>query len=120
MIEVNTRGTDVSVFGILDGHGGEFAADFAKKQLMKKLRKKIEEANNIVLGKDPPSATQPISKQKNSENKKKPTEHPAIHYVDPNKKINFGKMLTDLVLLTDYELNKKAMQEVHFPASCLF
>lgn len=193
MIEVNTRGTDISIFSVLDGHGGEFAAVFAKEQLMERMRQKIEEANNIVLGKDPPSPTRSISNQKNGEetekptetnddsnkntekpktpltqkrnlmmkkslstdvdckskqnchqeqeaflnklnsvhhtkesllrinnNVVKPTEHPAIHYVDRDKKINFGKMITDLVLLTDYELIEKAKKQVRSPPYCFF
>lgn len=180
------QGTDVSIFGILDGHGGEFAAVFAREHLMKRLSKKIEEAVHIASGKLSPrpirrvietspndqdqtdnnkeenntdettKAPQTPVSQRRSKLKKtlsqdddcnpaksncnqeqdsflsklssirltkesflktnnkpvRPTEHDAGYYVDRNRKINFGKMVTDLVLLTDYELVEKAKKHV--------
>lgn len=175
------KDTDVSIFAILDGHGGEFAAVFAKDQLMDRLNKKIEEAVNIVNGKVSPrpikrnidkkdvqdendnndennaskSPRTPVSQRRKTLKKTmsqdddcnpaksnchkeqdsflsklssiritkesflkthnkvvKPTEHDAGYYVDRDRKINFGKMVTDLVLLTDYELVEKAKKLV--------
>lgn len=183
----NIRNTDVSVFGILDGHGGEFAAVFAKDQLMERLSNKIEEAVNIANGKvsprsikrhidtkdtpnendnhdehNPPKSSLTPTSQRRKTLKKtmsqdddcnpgksncnkeqdsflsrlsairitkesflktnnklvKPTEHDAGYYVDRDRKINFGKMVTDLVLLTDYELVEKAKKLVS--SSCIF
>lgn len=184
----NIRGTDVSVFTILDGHGGEFAAVFAKEHLMEKLSKKIKEAVNIASGKESPLPLRRGSiiidnhttdKESNDENEEtkidetiqsprtpgsqrrnklkkalsqdndcspnkancnqeqdtflsklgsirltkesflktinkpiKPDEYEASYYVDRNRNINFGKMVTDLVLLTDYELVEKAKKQV--------
>lgn len=183
----NIKGADVSIFCILDGHGGEFAAVFGKEHLMEKLTKKIVEAIDISSGKVSPllmrrnslitnvndqqepnekkeekqtddssqiqrtaSQRRKLKKTLSSDNdcnpaisncnqeqdsflgklssiritkesfmKKdkivKPTEYDAGHYVDRNSKINFGKMVTDLVLLTDFELIEKAKIQV----SCL-
>lgn len=180
----NIKGTDVTILGILDGHGGEFAAVFAKEHLMNRLNKKIEEAINISNGKLSPRPTRrgsillhkldveqndeieerkpdkpPKSPKPGSQRRKlkktlsqdddcspgktncnqeqdsflsklssirltkesflkptnkmiKPTEHDAGYYVDRDRKINFGKMVTDLVLLTDYELVEKAKKAV--------
>lgn len=184
----NIRDTDVTILAILDGHGGEFAAVFAKDQLMNRLCKKIEEAIDISAGKlspvprrrgsillnkidletndeddekktDEPPKT-PVSQRRNKLKKAlsqdddcnppktncnqdrddsflsklssirltkesflkpnnkivKPEEHDAGHYVDRHRKINFGKMVTDLVLLTDYELIEKAKKQVRLRA----
>lgn len=183
MISTNIKGTDVTIFAILDGHGGEFAAVFAKDHLMDKLTRKIEEAANIAAGKISPRPQRKIletddnetetkdnndetntdettklsrtGSQRRSKLKKalstdddcnqkpncnqeqdsflsklssiritkesflktnnkivRPKDHEASHYVDRDKKINFGKMVTDLVLLTDYELVEKAKKQV--------
>lgn len=192
VINTNIKGTDVAIFAILDGHGGEFAAVFAKDRLMDKLTRKIEEAINIALGKVSPRPQRKILGQNNdSENEQddnndekideipklsrtgsqrrsklkkalstdddcsppkvncnqeqdsflsklssiritkesflktnnkvvKPTDHDASHYVDRNRKINFGKMVTDLVLLTDYELVEKAKKQVSWYFDKLF
>lgn len=178
----NIKGTDVTILGILDGHGGEFAAVFAKEQLMNRLSKKIQEAINISTGKVSPrpmrrnsliniiddqndeigekKTDEPTLKPTGSQRRKtlkktlsqdddcnpaksncnkeedsflsklssirltkesflkkadkaiRPAEHDAGYYVDRDRKINFGKMVTDLVLLTDYELVEKAKKHV--------
>lgn len=178
--------TEVSILAILDGHGGEFAAVFAKDNLMEKLKTKVLGALDIASGKvtplphrrnsiiepstvekepddnkdekktDEPPLTPRLGSQRRSKLKKalstdddcnppkancnqeqdsflsklssirltresflrpnkeaiKPTEYEAGYYVDRNNKINFGKMVTDLVLLTDYELVEKAKKQV--------
>lgn len=198
----NVEGTDVSIFGILDGHGGEFAAVFAKDRLMDLLSEKILAVIDISVGKVRPlphrrnslivpraeDIAEFLSRKKNaesgagggsdgddgekiekaqsvdiprtpSERRKKftktlsddndcdppntncnkdqdsflsklssirltkesflkkdkavrPDQYEAGYYVDRNNKINFGKMITDLVLLTDYELIEKAKKQV--------
>lgn len=167
MIKTNIEDTKISVFGILDGHGGEFAAVFAKDFLMEKLRNKIRDTVDVANGKTPQNHTasdnepdkqyedtndkggaedspnnkkakltktmstdvdctrrknckedptdkpneQRITKEsllKSSNQNTRPIEHDANHYVDKEKRIDFHRMITDLVLLTDYELILKA------------
>lgn len=182
----NIKGTEVSIFCILDGHGGEFAAVYAKEHLMEKLTKKIVEAVDVSTGKITPlphrrnslititdqsevaekddgtksggahqsptrseSQRRKLKKTLSTDNdcnpaqsncnqeqdtflsklgsirltkesfmKKekiiKPNEYEASYYVDRTDKINFGKMITDLVLLTDYDLVEKAKKQVQF------
>lgn len=50
VIEENINQTGVSFFAIFDGHGGEFAADYAKDYLVQNLYNKIIETSNIVKG----------------------------------------------------------------------
>lgn len=190
-MEKRIAGTDASVFAILDGHGGEYAAVFAKDHLMERLRKKIEDAIDIATGKvTPPSRyrstkktetetttdneqkQQEIDDDKNVDNIKKspniaaerrnklkktlstdvdcnpeksncireqdaflnelssvrltrqsflkttnknvrPQEFAASHYVDRANNINFGKMISDLVLFTDHELIERTKKQVN-------
>lgn len=190
VIEKKIGETDASVFAILDGHGGEYAAVFAKDHLMERLRKKIEDAINIATGKvTPPSPYGLIKKteietntdnedkpQENDDNKNvhdvkrspniaavrrnklkktmstdvdcnpeksncnreqdaflnkvssvrltresllktnnknvRPQEFAASHYVDRENNINFGKMISDLVLFTDHELVERSKKQV--------
>lgn len=191
MFEKRIGETDASVFAILDGHGGEYAAVFAKDHLMERLRKKIEDAINIATGKvTPPSPYRSIKKteietntdteekpDENDDNKNiedvkkspniaaerrnklkktlssdvdcnpeksncnreqdvflnklssvrltresflktnnknvKPQEFAASHYVDRENNINFGKMISDLVLFTDHELVERSKKQVN-------
>lgn len=48
--------TGISIFAIFDGHGGDFAADFAKDVLIQNVYNKITEAHNIITGKVDPKA----------------------------------------------------------------
>lgn len=54
MINENIKNTGISFFAIFDGHGGEYAAVFAKDYLVENLYKKIVQTNDIVTGKVPP------------------------------------------------------------------
>lgn len=169
IISPNIENTQISVFGILDGHGGEFAAVFAKDYLMDKLCGKIKNASDIANGKMPSIQStnksdeekplpSPVTKDKEATddppnpgrkgkllktmstdvdcNRKldckkdderrltldnllnvntaniRPIERDANHYVDKDKKIDFHRMITDLVLLTDHELILRAKKQV--------
>lgn len=190
VMEKSIGETDASVFAILDGHGGEYAAVFAKDHLMERLRKKIEDAINIATGKvTPPSPYRSIKNteietnydneekpQDNDDNKNiddvkkspniaaerrnklkkalstdvdcnpeksncnreqdaflnklssvrltkesflktnnknvRPQEFAASHYVDRENNINFGKMISDLVLFTDHKLIERSKKQV--------
>lgn len=61
VIDENINGTGISMFAIFDGHGGEFAADFAKAVLVKNLNLKLTQSSNIATGKTtPPAAETPV------------------------------------------------------------
>ncbi|CAH1391589.1 unnamed protein product [Nezara viridula] len=64
VINKNIDGTGVSLFAVFDGHGGDFAANYAHDHLIENLSKKIKELKKLimngsiekpVLGKPPPS-----------------------------------------------------------------
>ncbi|XP_070496959.1 protein phosphatase 1L [Chironomus tepperi] len=50
--------TDVSLFAIFDGHGGEYAAQFAKDILIQNLYNKIIETRNLIKNPRPESSNE--------------------------------------------------------------
>lgn len=67
MIEENINQTGVSFFAIFDGHGGEFAADYAKDYLVQNLYNKIIETSNIVKGITTPDSVKNSQSNNNNE-----------------------------------------------------
>lgn len=193
VINEDVNSTGISFFAIFDGHGGEFAAVFAKDHLVENLFNKITDTSHILTGKvPPPSPVIPRAKlseendnaaedttsdkvtkddklngnddklslkttsaQRRSSFKKslstaddangnkananrdqdaflnklnsivrtkdsllktatnnvKPQQYEAKCYIDKDRNINFGKMITDEVLAADYKLIEKAKKE---------
>lgn len=66
--------TGISILAVFDGHGGDFAADYAKDVLIQNLYNKIIEAHNIVTGKVDPNAIKSASANNNNNNNKKATD----------------------------------------------
>lgn len=62
VIDENMNDTGISMFAIFDGHGGEFAADFAKAVLVKNLHLKLTQSSNIATGKTTPPAAEIAAK----------------------------------------------------------
>lgn len=64
VVNEDINGTGVSLFAVFDGHGGEFAANYAREHLINNLNKKVVELKKLianggvekaVVGKPPPS-----------------------------------------------------------------
>lgn len=53
VINDDISGTGVSLFAVFDGHGGQFAADYAKNLLIPSISKKITTLTNMLNGKSP-------------------------------------------------------------------
>ncbi|KAI5632818.1 protein phosphatase 2C domain-containing protein [Phthorimaea operculella] len=73
IINENINNTGVSLFAIFDGHGGEFAANYAKDHLIQNLYNKIVELNAFKDGKtvstptkDSPEEAKPDEKKESS------------------------------------------------------
>lgn len=56
VIDENINETGISLFAIFDGHGGEYAADYAKTVLVRNLNLKLTQSSHIAAGKYVPSA----------------------------------------------------------------
>lgn len=54
VIDEDISKTGISLFAIFDGHGGEFAADFAKAVLVKNLNLKLSQSSHIATGRSAP------------------------------------------------------------------
>ncbi|CAH0404683.1 unnamed protein product [Chilo suppressalis] len=71
IINENINNTGISLFAIFDGHGGEFAANYAKDHLIQNLYNKIVEINAFKDGKilsTPPKENPDDAKPKEQEN----------------------------------------------------
>lgn len=59
--------TGVSLFAVFDGHGGQFAADYARDKLMPNINKKVIELKNILAGVTPEALTVEADKMDENE-----------------------------------------------------
>ncbi|XP_023030060.1 protein phosphatase 1L [Leptinotarsa decemlineata] len=107
VINDNINNTGVALFAVFDGHGGEFAANFAKEKLAQNLFDKVIEIKDLISGKSTPK----VMKDSDEEEKKDP-EKPVTPTSAGRRKsfrrtssttdecIKGAKEITDLELLT--------------------
>ncbi|XP_050077498.1 protein phosphatase 1L [Anopheles maculipalpis] len=57
VISENINSSGISLFAIFDGHGGEYAAEYAKNVLIKNIHQKLMQSSAIADGKEPPVPT---------------------------------------------------------------
>lgn len=82
--------TGVSLFAVFDGHGGEFAANYARDKLIKNLNNKVIELKNLIAtGKRPTPGSLPTS----GDTEKKDTEKKSDG-VPVEKKNSFRKTMS--------------------------
>ncbi|XP_049286838.1 protein phosphatase 1L isoform X2 [Anopheles funestus] len=55
VISENINSSGISLFAIFDGHGGEYAAEYAKNVLIKNIHQKLMQSSAIADGKEPPA-----------------------------------------------------------------
>ncbi|XP_006571704.1 protein phosphatase 1L isoform X2 [Apis mellifera] len=81
VVNEDMNNTGVSLFAIFDGHGGEFAANYARDKLIPNINKKVIELKNMIAGK-----TSYVSEniQKNEEMEKK-EEKSDVGYLERKK-----------------------------------
>lgn len=72
VINDNINNTGVALFAVFDGHGGEFAANYAKEKLVQSLFNKVVEIKDVIAGKP----VRDIKKQQCEEEEKKDDEKP--------------------------------------------
>ncbi|GAB1862687.1 Protein phosphatase 1L [Camponotus japonicus] len=51
VVNEDVNNTGVSLFAVFDGHGGEFAANYARDKLISNINKKVLELKNMLAGK---------------------------------------------------------------------
>ncbi|XP_018332781.1 protein phosphatase 1L [Agrilus planipennis] len=73
VINENINNTGVSLFAIFDGHGGEFAANYAKEKLIPNLYKKVVEIKDLISGKVPEKNPDEQQCKEDSKDESKPS-----------------------------------------------
>ncbi|KOC71205.1 Protein phosphatase 1L [Habropoda laboriosa] len=53
VVNEDMNNTGVSLFAVFDGHGGEFAANYARDKLIPNINKKVIELKDIIAGRAP-------------------------------------------------------------------
>ncbi|KAK4880000.1 hypothetical protein RN001_008146 [Aquatica leii] len=163
VINENVSNTGVRFLAIFDGHGGEFAANYAKDKLVPNLYQKIIAIKNICNGNTPfddincnqanddkpkspnlherkkiqkissvtdecakgsreitdlellsklENLTRPITREVRSTQVAIIKHIPVCSYIDSGGKINYGKLLTDEVLVADQMLLEVAKKNL--------
>uniref|UniRef100_A0A182S9T9 PPM-type phosphatase domain-containing protein n=1 Tax=Anopheles maculatus TaxID=74869 RepID=A0A182S9T9_9DIPT len=57
VISENINSSGISLFAIFDGHGGEYAAEYAKNVLIKNIHQKLMQSSALADGREPPAPT---------------------------------------------------------------
>lgn len=113
VINDNINNTGVALFAVFDGHGGEFAANFAKEKLTTNLLSKVAEIKDIISGKtSPEDSKKKEDKDEKDEDEKKDAEKPVTPTLAERRKsfrrtssttdecIKGAKAITDRELLS--------------------
>lgn len=109
IINENINNTGVSLFAIFDGHGGEFAANYARDHLIQNLYNKIVELNNFKDGKivttpskDSPDEAKPNEQDSSTSVERKTSFKKSASTADDTSK----KEITDPQLLAQLSKNR--------------
>ncbi|XP_076635042.1 protein phosphatase 1L isoform X1 [Colletes latitarsis] len=99
VVKEDMNNTGVSLFAVFDGHGGDFAANYAYDNLIPNINKKVIELKDMIAGREPRTSEDIINCE---EEQKDETSDTAI----PERKKSFRKTLS--TSLTD-EFMKKSV-----------
>ncbi|CAH1954044.1 unnamed protein product [Acanthoscelides obtectus] len=109
VINDNINNTGVALFAVFDGHGGEFAANYAKEKLTQNLFSKVVEIKDIISGK----VTRPAVVKKDCDEEKKDPEKPVTPSLTERRK-SFRKTssttdecMKEVKEITDLEILQK-------------
>lgn len=108
VINDNINNTGVALFAVFDGHGGEFAANFAKEKLTQNLLAKVVEIKDVIAGKSIPKAIVECQ----DDEKKDPEKPVSPTLTERRKSFRRTSSTTDECIkgikeITDYELLSK-------------
>lgn len=109
VINENIKNTGVSLFAVFDGHGGDFAAEYAAKNLIEALKNRVIDIKNIIkegrIKEDYVSNKAPykpnVEEKEKSKTEKKPKK--MLSYADDMKKSNTDIKNVDNDLLEKLE-----------------
>ncbi|KAL4715127.1 hypothetical protein ACJJTC_012174 [Scirpophaga incertulas] len=114
IINENINNTGISLFAIFDGHGGEFAANYAKDHLIQNLFNKIIELNAYRDGKiiSTPPKESPEEKSKELGNSVNVERKPSFKKSASTADDSYKKEITDPELLAQLSKNRPITREV--------
>ncbi|KAJ8964784.1 hypothetical protein NQ317_010020 [Molorchus minor] len=112
VIHDNINNTGVALFAVFDGHGGDFAANFAKDKLAHNLFNRVIEIKGMITGKDVPASIKDCE-----DDEKKDPEKPVTPTLTERRKsfrrtssttdeCQGNKEITDLQLLSKIDSMK--------------
>lgn len=109
VINDNINNTGVALFAVFDGHGGEFAANFAKEKLTQNLFNKVMEIKDVIAGK---STLKDIVQHVDNDEKKDPEKPTTPTLNERRKSFRRTSSTTDECMksvkeITDYEILSK-------------
>ncbi|KAF2903690.1 hypothetical protein ILUMI_02485 [Ignelater luminosus] len=120
VINENINSTGVALLAIFDGHGGEFAANYAKDKLVQNLYNKVVEIKDVMQGKSPKKQITTSCEEEIKESEKPKT--PNLHERKKSFKkttsttdecVKGAKEITDTELLTKLDnLQRPITREV--------
>ncbi|CAH0557570.1 unnamed protein product [Brassicogethes aeneus] len=115
VINDNINNTGVALFAVFDGHGGEFAANYAKEKLVPNLLNKVMQIKDLVSGSKDSAGFVKKCTNDDSEEEKKDMEKPSTPSLAERRKsfkktcsttdecIKGAKEITDTELLSKLE-----------------
>ena len=101
--------SDISLYGVFDGHAGDFAAQFATDILMPTIRDKIIDILKYIKSKTEVKQQKTIEKTSGIIEDKKDSievveEDPLQNYVTTENTVDYSKILTEEILAADDKL----------------
>lgn len=109
----NINGGDISIYGMFDGHAGEFASKYACDIIMPCISEKIGNILDIIAQKT--SKIVKENKANEEENEELPISvDPLEIYITNDNRINYESLLNDEILSADKVLNERLAKAVQF------
>lgn len=95
VIHDNINNTGVALFAVFDGHGGEFAANYAKEKLIGSLFNKVIEIKDLIAGKIVEKSNPSGDCEENKENEEKKDSPSAGSLAERRKSFKRTSSTTD-------------------------
>ncbi|KAJ3657223.1 hypothetical protein Zmor_016239 [Zophobas morio] len=122
VVNDNINNTGVALFAVFDGHGGEFAANYAKEKLVQSLYNRVIEIKDLIAGKA-------VTCEEQGDDEKKDPEKPVTPSLSERRKsfrktssttdecIKGAKEITDFELLSKLDNFPRAITREVRPSS---
>lgn len=97
--------SEISLYGVFDGHAGDFAAQYATDILMPTIRDKIIDILKYIKSKTEVKQQKTSEKVEDQKDSIEVIEEDSLqHYVTPANTIDYNKVLTEEILSADEKL----------------